>query len=252
MMKRFLLLSLALLSALASPAATPARKVTAEALGAVQYEARYIWGAINTKVADATITLERDKWNGSDVFHSRATISATPFFRLFMNADYLADAYLSTSTLEPVYYINPVKKGGKEGKVEYTFDHAAKLVKSEAVRPPAAPELTTFPLDGKTMDLLSLLQHVRFLDLGEGKSESLHLLMSGKSVSATLTCEGADAEKFPDKSVLRFRLKMVERGLMENGSGKEIVVWRSTASDRRILALEAALSTGSMTVSIKE
>ena len=140
----------------------------------------------------------------------------------------------------------------KEGKIEYTFDHAAKLVKSESVRPPAAPETVTFPLDGKTMDLLSLLQHVRFLDLGEGKSESLHLLISGRSVSATLTCEGADPEKFPDKSVLRFRLKMVERGLMENGSGKEIVVWRSTAADRRILALEAALSAGSMTVSILE
>ena len=251
-MKRILLLSLTLLSAFASPAATPARKVTGAALGAVRYEARYNWGAINSKVADATITLERDKWNGSDVLHSRATISASSIFRLFMNADYLADAYLSPDTLEPVYYINPVKKGGKEGKIEYTFDHAAKLVKSESVRPPAAPETVTFPLDGKTMDLLSLLQHVRFLDLGEGKSESLHLLMSGRSVSATLTCEGADPEKFPDKSVLRFRLKMVERGLMENGSGKEIVVWRSTAADRRILALEAALSAGSMTVSILE
>ena len=251
-MKRFLLLSLTLLSALAAPAATPARKVTGEALGAVRYEANYIWGAINTKVADATITLERSKWNGSDVLHSRATISATPFFRLFMNADYLADAYLSPATLEPVYYVNPFKKGGKDGKVEYTFDHAAKLVKSEAVRPPAAPEQAIFPLDGKTMDLLSLLQYVRFLDMGEGKSEPMHVLMSGKSVSATLHCEGADPEKFPDKSALRFRLEMVERGLMENGSGKVIVVWRSTADDRRILALEAALSTGSMTVSIQE
>ena len=251
-MKRILLLSLTLLSALASPAATPVRTVTGEALGAVRYEANYIWGAINTKVADATITLERGKWNGSDVLHSRATISATPFFRLFLNAEYLADAYLSPTTLEPVYYLNPVKKGGKDGKIEYTFDHAAKLVKSEVVRPPADPVSASFPLDGKTMDLLSLLQYVRFLDLGEGKSESLHLLISGQSVRATLTCEGADPEKFPDKSVLRYRLKMVERGLMENGSGKEIVAWRSTAADRRILALEAALSTGSMTVSIQE
>ena len=126
-MKRILLPVLALLSALSSPAATPVRKVSGEALGAVRYEARYIWGAINTKVADATITLERDNREGSDVLHSRATISATPFFRLFMNADYLADAYLSPATLEPVYYVNPFKKGGKDGKVEYTHPVTARL-----------------------------------------------------------------------------------------------------------------------------
>ena len=251
-MKRLLLLSFALLSALALPAATPVRTVTDKAVGAVKYEARYILGAINSKVADATITLEHGKWKGSDVLHSRATISATSIFRLFMNADYLADVYLSPATLEPVYYLNPIRKGDQEGKIEYTFDHNAKVVRTEAIRPPADPKQATYPLESRTMDLLSLLQYVRFLDLDEGKSEHLHLLISGESVNATLSCEGADAEKYPDKPSLRFRLKMVERGLMENGSGKELVVWRSTAADRHILGLEAALSAGSMTVSIQE
>ena len=46
---------------------------------------------------------------------------------------------------------------------------------------------------------------------------------------------------------------MTERGLMENGSGKEITVWRSTGSDCRILGLETALSgSSSMSVSIVE
>ncbi len=241
---------LSLLSAgLATPAAmagTPARE------GTVKYEVRYKWGALNTKVADATISIERGSWEGKAALHSRAVIAATSVFRLFMNAEYQADTYLSPSDYAPMYFINPVKKGGQEGKFAYTYDRAQALIHSETVLPPAEPELTTFPLDGRTMDLLSLLHYIRFHGPAEGKSVSIHLLMGGKSVPATLSGQGADNERFPDLPAQRFLLKMNGRGLMENGSGDEILVWRSAASDRRLLGLEAALSAGKMTVGIKE
>ena len=37
---------------------------------------------------------------------------------------------------------------------------------------------------------------------------------------------------------------------MENGSGNEIHLWRSTGTDRRLLGLEVPLSTGTMAVSV--
>ena len=39
---------------------------------------------------------------------------------------------------------------------------------------------------------------------------------------------------------------------MENGSGNEIHLWRSTGADRRLLGLEVPLSTGSMSVSVSK
>jgi hypothetical protein len=39
---------------------------------------------------------------------------------------------------------------------------------------------------------------------------------------------------------------------MENGSGNELVFWRSPGTDRKILALEAPINPGFMTIQIKK
>ena len=44
------------------------------------------------------------------------------------------------------------------------------------------------------------------------------------------------------------QLKMIGEGLMENGSGNVIILWRSTGADRCILGVEVALSSGTMIV----
>ena len=247
--KRFLIL----LAALLPFAAFAAPRVHDSALGTVRYEVRYKWGAVNTKVADATITLENVNWEGQAACHSHVVIRASSIFRLFMSADYLVDVYLSRSGTEPLYFVNPVKKNGKDGKYEYFYDKAARTIRSVATLPPNEPETASFPLDGRTMDLVSLLQFVRFHDLPEDGSMKLKVLMSGKSYAATLSCEGPDDERFPNVPAIRLKVRMTERGLMENGSGNEITLWRSAGTDRRILGLETALGdSSSMSVSIKE
>ncbi len=241
------------LLALLIPGQFPAPKnVSSEALGSVQYEVRYKLNGLNTKVADATISLENGSWEKQSVLHARASIRAFSIFRLFMNAEYLADAYLTPGGQEPVYSFNPIKKGNKEGKFSCTYDRKAKMITSEFVKPPADPVVENHPLDGHTMDMLSLLQYVRFQHFKAGESRSLLLLMGARSVSATLTFQGTDTERFPGIKTERFLLKMKERGLMENGSGNEITVWRSTGDDCRILGLETALSSGVMVVTVKE
>ena len=249
-MKKFLLLVPALLSV---SAFSLMGKVPAGAAGSVEYEVRYRLGNVTTKVASATISLENDSWEGQSAYHTRAVIRAASVFRLFMNAEYLADAYLSASSLDPLYYLNPFKKNGKDGKVEYVYDRVAHNVRVEAVQPPADPQTVTHPLDNRTMDLLALLQYVRFRDFSAGKPVSLKVLMGTEVRSATLTPEGADEERFPGIPAERFRLKFNGRGLMENGSGNELVIWRSAGGERRILGLETALSkSGTMIATIKD
>ena len=224
--------------------------VPPEALGTVRYEVRYKLAGKGSKVADAAISLENGTRDGNPVLHSHAAINASSIFRLFLNAEYIADAYLTQDAKEPLYSVNPIKKGKKEGKFECIYDKAAGTVRTEFAPPSTQPVKEAFPLDGRTMDLLSLIQYVRFLDLPAGSSQEMHLLIGGKSLRATLTNQGADQERFPGERTDRFFLKMFERGLMENGSGNEITVWRSNGIERRILGLETALSTGVMTVSV--
>lgn len=226
-------------------------QVSSQALGAVQYEVRYQRGGVDTKVVDATITLERSTWQGQPALHAHAAIRAASVFRLFMNAEYLADSYLLPENRTPLYYINPIKKGGREGKFECTYDRAAGTVTSLFVRPGADPVQETFPLDGRTMDLLSLLQYIRFLSLPEGRFLSMHVLKAGESVPASLRSEGPDTEKIPGKAADRFMISMPEKGLMENGSGNRILVWRSSGPDRQLLAMEVSLGSGVMVATLK-
>ncbi len=249
--KTIVLSALLLFGLINAPAPAP-KAVSAEALGPVKYEVRYILKGINTKVADVAISLENSKWNGQNALHSHAKINASSVFRLFMAAEYIADAYFTTGSQEPLYSINPIKKGKKEGKFECIYDRDAKVVTSEFAPPSAKPVTGTYPLDGRTMDLLSLLQYVRFHDIPVGTTLDMHLLMKGKCVAATLVNQGPDNDKFPGQSSERLFLKMLEMGLMENGSGNEITVWRSTNENRLILGLETTLSSGAISVSFAE
>ncbi len=241
-------IAILLVSALLSAPAS--NSIPAESLGDEQYEVRYIMAGITSKVADATISFEKGTRDGKAVLHSHAAIRASSIFRLFMDAEYIADAYLTQDRQDPVYYFNPVKKGGKEGKFECVYDSKTKTITSVFQRPPKDAVTNTYPMDGLSMDLLSLLVYVRYHDIPANSPLSMHLLMGGKYVAATLTNQGADSDKYPGAE--RFLLKMIDGGLMENGSGKEITVWRSTGNDRRILGLETSLSSGVMTVAIKE
>ena len=248
-MKRFLTIFAA---AMVSAGAFAQTSVPREALGTVRYEVRYKLKNIDTKVAEATVSLERSRREDQPVLHAHASVRAQSVFRLFLNAQYLADSYMTLDGTEPVYYMNPVKRGGKEGKFECAYDKAGGTVRTEFVRPPADPVIKTIPYDGGTMDLLSLLQFVRFQDFTGGKPVAMLLLMGARSSSATLTFQGIDTERFPGKRTERLHLKMHGQGLMENGSGDEITVWRSTGNDRTLMALETSLGSGMMTVTVSE
>ena len=245
-MKRFLpILSFLLLTCVAAGA----RKVPSNALGTVSYEVRYRLGAMNAKVATATISLDPATREGQATFHSHALIRTSSIFRLFISSDYVVDTWLTQADLQPIYFINPFRKGGKDGKFECTYSRSG--IEVVTVMPPKGYESKTLPQDGRTMDLLTLLHYVRFLEMpASGKPLSLQVLMGGAAFPGVLTYEGTDAERFPGQRAERFLLHLTERGLMENGSGNEIHLWRSAGADRRLLGLEVALSTGSMSVSI--
>ena len=245
-MKRVLLaLSVLLLSALACGA----RKLPAEALGTVQYEIRYTWGAIDAKVGTITISLNPATWENQAAYHSHGFLKTSSVFKLFIGADLTVDSDVAQSDLQPLYFINPYKKGGKDCKFEFTYGRNGVI---DAVYQGPKQTLTkTWTMDGKTFDLLSLLVFVRFRDAAE-KTVNIKVLLDENCYPATLTYQGKDTEKIPGVETERFLLRLTERGVMENGSGNELLIWRSPGADRRILCLEAPLSPGFMSIRVKE
>lgn len=246
-MKRFLLL----LSALVLTATfCEARKLPAEALGTVKYEIRYKWGAINAKVASIDLSLAPEKWENHQAYHSKAIIKTSAVFSLFIGADMTAESYIEQSDLQPLYFINPHKKGGKDVCFTFVYNRKSKKIESTFKGVKDTSE-KTLPMDGKTYDLLSVITYVRFLDASK-KNVDINLLLGDERYPGVLTYEGKDTEKFPGRETDRFVLRLTGRGVMENGSGNELTFWRSTGSDRKLIGLEAPISPGFMTIRIKE
>ena len=246
-MKRFLLL----LSALVLTATfCEARKLPAEALGTVKYEIRYKWGAINAKVASIDLSLAPEQWENHQAYHSKAIIKTSAIFSLFIGADMTAESYIEQSDLQPLYFINPHKKGGKDVCFTFVYNRKSKQIESTFKGVKDTSE-KTLPMDGKTYDLLSVITYVRFLDASK-KNVDINLLLGDERYPGVLTYEGKDTEKFPGRETDRFVLRLTGRGVMENGSGNELTFWRSTGSDRKLIGLEAPISPGFMTIRIKE
>lgn len=217
-----------------------------ETLGTARYEVRYKLGLLDTRVVTAEITWEESSWNGVPAYYSAAIIETTPFFRLFLASNYFAETYFSQDELLPLYFDNPFHHKGKDGKFEYLFRQDTGEIESTTTLGEKT-EFQTFPHDGRTVDFLSLVHFIRFLDLSRMEEPlPLHVLISGKSYPAELVYLGEDLEKHPDTPSDKFLLKLIGHGLMEDKSGNEIYLWRSCGADRNLIALETALSSGTM------
>lgn len=233
-MTRFLYLLLPCLLLLSESETTP-------------YEVRYKLGSLNMRVVNVDISWEESEWNGEPAFHSVAVIQTLPFFRMFLGPYYYAECFYRQSDLAPLYFDNPFDAGSKSRRYEYYYHPEDETIESVSFYAPDKTELATFTYDGRTMDFLSLVHFIRFLDLSQAKDPmQMHILVSGKSYPAELQYLGPDPDKFPGKPSDKIRLGLTGRGLMENGSGSIIYVWRSTSPDRTLLGLETTLNNGSV------
>ena len=199
-MKRFLFVLTALLL---SASLCDARKLPAGALGTTTYEIRYTWGAIDAKVATATISLTPDSYQGKSAYHSHAFVKTSAVFRLFIGADLTVDSYIDEAELLPLYTINPYRKSGKDCKFEYIYDREARQVTNVAQGPKETLE-TKYPFDGRIFDLLTVLAFVRFLDAGD-KPVSLRLMLGEAAYPAVITYQGKDTERVPGVGLTRKR-----------------------------------------------
>lgn len=214
------------------------------------YELRYKNGALKPKVAKAYFNLIPDTWEGKDVYTAQISIDVKAIFRLFMKADYQVTGHFTRPGMEPLYYYCPSKEGW--GECHYTPGeqgvHFSRMMGEMEV-----PEEYFYFNDGKTMELMSVIYTIRWRELKLGEPIDMNMLLAGKIVHSTIVLEENDTEKYPGHTAQRLKVEMVERGLMENGSGNVFYIWREAEGTRPILGLQVPLSKkGSLLVNIIE
>lgn len=200
------------------------------------YDVRYLYGNLNTKVAKATFTLTQDEFEGQDAYKAEIGIKVQPIFRLFMHSKYKVEDYFTRPGMNPLYYCTSSNKGS--AWCRYSEDE---IVFWRQYGKMPEPAIFHHPNDGISMELVTLLYYVRTHDFKEGEPYEVRPLMGGQPREATLTMEGIETEKYPGHSAQILHLEMLERGILENGSGKDVWIWIDSDERRTPLGLQVAL-----------
>jgi len=204
------------------------------------YEVRYKLGALNTKVATGTIPLVPDVWEGRKALRSDASIKVQPFFKLFLKGSYTANLYLGAGDMKPLFYRYGHENGFNECRYRADSVYFHRSHKKKGVQNIALSN------DGRTMEIFSMLFLLRELNLSPGESINAKAYLSGGFRNVRITMIGTDAERYPGREADAFLIETPEQGLMENGSGTVIRLWRSHGGTRPVLGIEVPLSTGTM------
>jgi hypothetical protein len=203
-----------------------------------KYEVRYLYGALNAKVAIATFGLKPDVWEEQEVYRTDILIKVQPIFRLFMNANYVVKGCFTRPGMKPLYYYTPDGKG--EVWCRYTEGDEGVYYWRQLDKMPE-PEIYTYPNDGRTMELMSLVYFARTYDFKEGEPCHLKMIMGGRPFPVTITLESTDEERYPGHKAQLLHVLFTERGLMENGAGNEAFIWREAEGSRPVLGMKVGL-----------
>ena len=226
----------------------PVRVLTHPEEETCTYDVRYLYGNLNTKVAKATITLTQAQFEGQEVYKAEIGIKVQPIFRLFLHSKYTVEDYFTRPGMKPLYYCTSSNKGS--AWCRYSEDE---IVFWRQYGKMPEPAIFHYPNDGITMELVTLLYYARTHDFKEGEPIEVRPLMGGQPIRSTLTLEGIDTEKYPGHRAQVFHFVMLERGIMENGSGKGAYIWIDADGNRQALGLQVALSkNGTMVCNIIE
>lgn len=213
-----------------------------------RYDVRFKYGVFNTKVATATYDWDASTWEKKNAYHTELTIKASPILNLFLGTDYYLELYNSAENLSPLYFHYTFS----DVVFKYWYRKAKGKTDCTIARKGKPDEHLTFPLDGNTLDIIALLNHIRFCDFESLKSlKDFNILLSGKVYPARVSYYSTSKKKFPGRTAVCVQLELLEEGLMADGSGHEILVWFSEGPEREVLGLEADLGKGYMTCFIK-
>lgn len=200
------------------------------------YEVRYVRGALNTRVAKATLSLAEDEWEEQPAYRADITIKVAAIFRLFMKTDYIVTARYTRPGMLPLYYYSQeVKKYGECHYGEELIHFSRQMDRDAPV------EEFDVPNDGKSFELLSMLMFARRYDFEPEVPVPVKILMFGDAYHAQVTLQGTDETLFPGHKAEVLVMEVLERGLFENKSGQQITVWRDAEGSRPILGLEINL-----------
>ena len=204
------------------------------------------WGAINTEVALASLTLEEEE----DCYHATLAAKTAPFFDVFYKIRENFQSRFALDDFRPMEAIRDTYESGYTATNHFIYDWEAGIIRAEVSYRGAAPEYMEIPLNNLSLDMVTLIYYLRNLDWGnarEGQVCNVPFAIDDAVFNVDATYQGTEIIKV--RKLGRFRAMhlscSVVAGVLFEGD-QRLQVWLSDDNNHLPLAVMVPLKVGNV------
>jgi len=216
----------------------------------LRYILNYTWGAVNTDIGEANLSLEYIPNSGDSFFHVKATGRTFNFYDVFFKVRDFYESKFYARNIRPFYFHRDINEGKYRMKNTFLFlpNHQ---IKAKYERKDDPPRDTL--LNGRicTFDLLTLFYFSRNLDFSSDKigiEQPISFVIDGEMYDLYYRYLGKEIKKIMGLGHFR-TLKFAARVIAgEVFSGEEeMILWVTDDSNKIPLLFESPVIIGKVT-----
>lgn len=210
----------------------------------------YRWGAINTDVGSATVTLDSLTFNGEEAFRCSVTGRTTRMFDLFFKVREDFDSWFTRDGLRPLKFTRDTYEGGYEARNTYLYDWKSPEphIDADVYSSSRGQRSLELPLTPCTYDLPALFFFARNMDIENvepGRRYPMTFVIDDDVYNVYFILYGRETIKVKGLGTVRtikFAAKLLE-GEVFKGE-EDMMIWISDDENRLPVYFEAPLIIG--------
>ena len=210
----------------------------------------YKWGAINTDVGTATVTLDSLDFNGQDAFRCTVFGKTKKFFDVFFKVRENFSSWFTRDGLKPLKFTRDTYEGGYEARNTYLYrwDASEPYIAADIYTSSIGQTSMELPLTPCTYDLPALFFFARNMDIENvdaGRKYPMTFVIDDEVFNVYFILYGRETIKVKGLGTIKtikFAAKLLE-GEVFKGE-EDMIIWISDDENRLPVYFEAPLRVG--------
>lgn len=220
------------------------------------YVVSYNWFIVFTDVGEVNLRIAKTQMNGIPLLHLRGYGYTYKAWDLFFKVRDKYESWVLPKTIKPVYYKRDVYEGGFKIDINYRFLRSENIAYSYSKANDNPAKLDTVEIDDCTFDIVSIIYHMRNIDLSSiniNDTVPLTILLDREVYHLYIRYLGKEDKKIKGNGTfncLKFSAAVV-KGTVFKG-GETLTLWVTADKNRIPVYAESPIIIGNVRVKLKE
>lgn len=220
----------------------------------LRFKGSYILSGLWTDIAELKLEVKAMANGGNELYSIKANANTYAAYDSFFKIRDVYQTWVDRNTLKPFMFARSVDEGGYKFNIKYIFKRATLQAKYDYTRNDVTKS-SIIPFTEETYDLVSVMYHVRTLDLEKFKLNqviNLSVIIDGKINKVTLKFKGKETIKVDalgSTSCYKFSLATDNAALETKETN---AIWLSADARKIPVLIEADIPVGKIQVRLVE